>query len=86
MERAAEAILDRSRHTLRSRNLAFARTPTCKTDEELHRLHPGRHRIWRGGCTSTGKKRLKKWNRAWKVDLIEQADPQWHDLHATLNQ
>jgi putative endonuclease len=31
------------------------------------------------------EKRLKKWNRAWKVDLIEQANPQWLDLHAALN-
>ena len=26
------------------------------------------------------EKRLKKWNRAWKVRLIEQMNPEWQDL------
>ncbi|MBX7483022.1 GIY-YIG nuclease family protein [Qipengyuania qiaonensis] len=26
------------------------------------------------------EKRLKKWNRAWKLRLIEEANPQWRDL------
>lgn len=26
------------------------------------------------------EKQLKKWNRAWKLRLIEGANPQWHDL------
>jgi putative endonuclease len=26
------------------------------------------------------EKRIKKWNRAWKVRLIEAANPGWHDL------
>jgi len=26
------------------------------------------------------EKRLKKWNRAWKIRLIEQANPNWDDL------
>jgi putative endonuclease len=26
------------------------------------------------------EKRLKKWPRAWKVALIEEANPQWQDL------
>jgi putative endonuclease len=26
------------------------------------------------------EKRIKKWNRAWKVQLIEQANPEWRDL------
>jgi len=26
------------------------------------------------------EKQLKKWNRAWKLALIEEANPQWHDL------
>ena len=28
----------------------------------------------------TREKRLKKWNRAWKVRLIEERNPQWLDL------
>jgi putative endonuclease len=27
---------------------------------------------------------MKKWKRAWKVDLIEAANPQWKDLFGTL--
>lgn len=29
------------------------------------------------------EKRLKKWNRAWKLNLIEQHNPQWVDLAAS---
>jgi len=28
----------------------------------------------------TREKQLKKWNRAWKVRLIEENNPKWHDL------
>jgi putative endonuclease len=31
------------------------------------------------------EKRLKKWNRTWKLDLIETQNPQWLDLYDTLN-
>jgi putative endonuclease len=27
------------------------------------------------------EKRLKKWNRAWKIALIEQNNPNWDDLY-----
>jgi putative endonuclease len=27
------------------------------------------------------EKRLKKWNRAWKVRLIEEHNPDWNDLY-----
>jgi putative endonuclease len=26
------------------------------------------------------EKRIKKWNRAWKLELIEAANPEWRDL------
>ena len=29
----------------------------------------------------TREKALKKWNRAWKVDLIEKSNPTWADLY-----
>jgi putative endonuclease len=28
----------------------------------------------------TREKRIKKWNRAWKLELIESTNPDWHDL------
>ncbi|WP_228538235.1 GIY-YIG nuclease family protein [Nocardia sp. XZ_19_385] len=30
------------------------------------------------------EKRLKDWRRAWKIDLIEQQNPQWSDLYTLL--
>ena len=27
------------------------------------------------------EKRLKKWNRAWKIGLIEESNLDWHDLY-----
>ena len=30
------------------------------------------------------EKRLKKWNRQWKIDLIEKANPNWNDLYQQL--
>jgi putative endonuclease len=32
----------------------------------------------------TREKQLKKWNRAWKVRLIEETNPYWNDLYSTL--
>ncbi len=31
------------------------------------------------------EKRIKKWRRAWKIELIEKDNPQWQDLYETLN-
>jgi putative endonuclease len=28
----------------------------------------------------TREKQLKKWNRAWKLELIEEKNPAWNDL------
>jgi putative endonuclease len=30
------------------------------------------------------EKRLKEWQRAWKIALIEKENPDWRDLYATL--
>ena len=30
------------------------------------------------------EKQLKKWNRAWKIDLIEKLNPTWEDLYYSL--
>ena len=29
----------------------------------------------------TREKQIKKWNRAWKIELIEQQNPKWQDLY-----
>jgi putative endonuclease len=34
--------------------------------------------IWR-------EKRLKKWTRAWKIELIEKGNPNWDDLYTTIS-
>ena len=30
------------------------------------------------------EKRLKKWNRAWKLRLIEEKNPNWQDLYESI--
>ena len=30
------------------------------------------------------EKQLKKWNRAWKINLIEKLNPKWKDLYIEL--
>lgn len=30
------------------------------------------------------EKQLKKWNRQWKINLIEASNPDWNDLSSTL--
>ena len=30
------------------------------------------------------ERRLKNWNRAWKLELIERFNPAWRDLYETL--
>ena len=32
----------------------------------------------------TEEKRIKKWKRAWKIEMIESSNPQWDDLYAGL--
>jgi putative endonuclease len=32
------------------------------------------------------EQQIKKWNRSWKLRLIEEQNPQWLDLYETLNQ
>ncbi|MDD4882456.1 MAG: GIY-YIG nuclease family protein [Gallionellaceae bacterium] len=32
----------------------------------------------------TREKQLKKWNRRWKLHLIEEVNPEWKDLYETL--
>jgi putative endonuclease len=31
------------------------------------------------------EKRLKKWHRQWKIDLINQFNPSWADLHNSIS-
>ena len=31
------------------------------------------------------EKRIKKWNRAWKIELIESMNPDWADLYYRIN-
>lgn len=33
----------------------------------------------------TREKQLKKWNRLWKIKLIEKRNPSWHDLSLDFN-
>ena len=33
----------------------------------------------------TREKQLKKWNRDWKISLIEEKNPTWKDLYEDIN-
>ncbi|MFC1736600.1 GIY-YIG nuclease family protein [Candidatus Hydrogenedentota bacterium] len=32
----------------------------------------------------TREKQIKKWNRAWKIEMIEKDNPNWRDLYSSL--
>ena len=32
----------------------------------------------------TREKRLKKWRRSWKIELIEKSNPEWRDLYGDI--
>ena len=32
----------------------------------------------------TREKQIKKWNRAWKIELIQEQNPQWRDLYEAI--
>jgi len=34
----------------------------------------------------SAEKRIKRWRRRWKLELIERMNPRWDDLYLTLNQ
>lgn len=35
-------------------------------------------------CAITREKQIKKWNRQWKINLIEKDNPEWQDLYNTI--
>jgi putative endonuclease len=37
------------------------------------------------GTAFERERQLKRWKRAWKIELIEAANPEWKDLTAELN-
>ncbi len=36
------------------------------------------------GLAIQREKQLKKWNRAWKIRLIEEKNPNWDDLYPSI--
>ena len=44
-----------------------------------YELHPSRE------AAKLREYQIKKWNRAWKIDLIEELNPDWRDLYFELN-
>jgi putative endonuclease len=43
------------------------------------------HEVHRSAETAIPRERqIKKWNRQWKLDLIEQSNQQWNDLFGEL--
>ena len=51
----------------------------------VHRLvHVEFHDTMEGAITR--EKQIKKWRRAWKLELIEHSNPQWRDLYEAILQ
>jgi len=49
----------------------------------IHRLvHAEFHTTMAGAILR--EKRIKKWNRAWKIRLIQEANPDWRDLREAM--
>jgi hypothetical protein len=48
-----------------------------ETTAGARRLNPLISNGWR---KPSREKQIKKWNRAWKIRLIEERSPQWRDL------
>jgi putative endonuclease len=58
-------------------------TPGFTTRYDVH------HLVWFEACDTmevaiSREKQLKRWHRPWKINLIEQQNPEWHDLGLTL--
>ncbi len=46
--------------------------------------------VWYEGTESveaaiTREKQIKKWNRLWKIEMIERVNPEWRDLYAEIS-
>lgn len=78
MERAGnDALLFfRPFATLRTLVVNWSKIARLAGADRLLLRHP-RGEDWR-------EKRIKKWNRAWKLRLIEEANPDWRDLATDL--
>ncbi len=47
-----------------------------------HLVHFELHEDMKAAITS--EKQIKKWNRAWKLELIEKNNPTWKDLYESI--
>jgi putative endonuclease len=52
-------------------------------DNTVHRLVWYEQHLMMGSAIDR-EKALKRWNRAWKMQLIEKNNPYWHDLYQDL--
>ena len=42
------------------------------------------HESAESAITREKRRRIKKWERAWKMRLIEESNPEWRDLYSTI--
>ena len=62
------------------------KTDTVPGFTSKHRVH---NLVWYQQCDSIvsaiqREKQMKAWKRDWKISLIEQTNPHWHDLYPAL--
>jgi putative endonuclease len=61
--------------------------------EKVRRGFTAKYRVdqlvwWEAGASREGvmvrERQIKRWNRAWKIELIERFNPGWRDLYGDL--
>ena len=57
--------------------------------EGFTRTYRAKRLVWyesheNGESAIAREKKIKKWKRAWKIDLIEAMNPYWNDLHSSI--
>ena len=59
--------------------------------EGFTKKHGIHHLVWfetaqTAEAAITREKQIKKWRRAWKLELIESGNPEWRDLYEDITQ
>ena len=62
---------------------------SMKSREVFTKIHNVKMLVWFSETPGIAEairqeKRMKKWPRAWKINLVEAQNPQWRDLYSEL--
>ena len=74
-----EDIRRRAREHRGSRGSVFTRKYAVKSLVWFEEISDSKAAVQR-------ERTMKEWPRAWKINLVERANPEWHDLWSTLEE